>query len=71
MEGLESQQEQQQQQQRNRVGHMQDGTLLTLHGSGIDLSPCWRHAGALLPKSHPSILVDALECRSDLSCDTG
>ncbi len=33
-------------QQRGRLGPLPDGTLLTLHGDGIDLDPIWRHAGA-------------------------
>ncbi|CAL8471780.1 g11322 [Coccomyxa elongata] len=34
-------------QQRGRLGPLPDGTLLTLHGDGIDLDPFWRHAGGV------------------------
>ena len=33
-------------QQRGRLGPLVDGTVLALHGDGIDLDPFWRHAGA-------------------------
>ncbi len=50
LEGLESLEQQRlpHQQQRSRLGPLQEGTVITLQGSGIDLSPCWRHAGVLL-----------------------
>ncbi|BDA47154.1 probable PHD finger protein MALE MEIOCYTE DEATH 1 [Coccomyxa sp. Obi] len=34
-------------QQRGRLGPLIDGTVLTLHGDGIDLDPFWRHAGGV------------------------
>ena len=30
---------------RAKVGSMQDGTVITVQGHGIDVSPVWRHAG--------------------------
>ena len=32
---------------RARLGPVPEGALITLHGTGVDLSPEWRHAGAL------------------------
>lgn len=34
---------------RAKLGPEAEGTLLTVHGTGIDLSPDWRHAGAGYP----------------------
>lgn len=36
-------------QQRARLALVGDGTQVTLHGSGIDLDPLWRHAGMHRP----------------------
>ncbi len=53
MEGLEVND-----QHRGRLAVVADGTQVTVHGSGIDVDPLWRHAGMLLLNS---LLVQGLD----------
>ena len=37
---------------RAKVGSMQDGTVITVQGHGVDVSPVWRHAGMAFKSTH-------------------
>lgn len=35
-------------QARTKIGSVQDGTVITVQGHGMDASPVWRHAGMIV-----------------------
>ena len=53
---------------KGKVGSMQDGTVITVQGHGIDVSPVWRHSGMGL--SRPTVCSLAWRSASRTACFT-